>query len=99
MQFTEEHVNKRFQAHRFLYCVTPICIVDHNLIEITSLTRSPLLIFMLVINCVVCPWNYEICLPFCFKLFLWWSLLLIQSDKIRSLSSSLYRKGMQFQLH
>jgi hypothetical protein len=21
MQFTEEHVNKRFQAHRFLYCV------------------------------------------------------------------------------
>jgi hypothetical protein len=20
MQFTEEHVNKRFQAHRFLYC-------------------------------------------------------------------------------
>ena len=21
MQFTNEHVNKRFQAHRFLYCV------------------------------------------------------------------------------
>jgi hypothetical protein len=23
MQFTEDHVNKRFQAYRFLYCETP----------------------------------------------------------------------------
>jgi hypothetical protein len=27
MQFTEEHVNKRFQAHMFLYCVNVLCLV------------------------------------------------------------------------
>ena len=42
MQFTEEHVNKRSQAHRFLYCENVFWVFGMGLADISKFYPSPL---------------------------------------------------------